>query len=180
MPFRRGSFPRGRLAGQQRRKTAWDIGPGSTGATALSASGASLVGTGVSFELDGLTVVRTRGELLITLITATSALDGMRGAFGIGIASLAAFTAGIGSVPTPLTEETDENWLYHQYFTIITIAGGEQWGNSGSTVFRTMVDSKAMRKVGAGIVVYAAIEVVETGAAVIDVSFNSRMLLKLP
>ena len=176
----RGFSRRGRFPAQQRRKTAWDIGPGSTAATAISASGATLVGTGVSFELDGLTVVRTRGELLITIVTATSALDGLRGAFGIGIASLAAFTAGIGSVPTPITEETDENWLYHQYFTVMTITGGEQWGNAGTTILRTSVDSKAMRKVGAGIVVYAAVEVVETGAIVADVSFNSRMLLKLP
>ena len=179
MPLRRGSGQRGLVLRSQRRKTGWGLGPGSTDATPISASGSSLVGLGAGSLQDGNTLVRLRGELLITIITATTALDGLRGAFGIGIVSQPAFVAGIGSVPTPITEEADENWIYHTYFTVLTIAGGEQWGNAGSTVFRQTVDSKAMRKFDADKILYAAVEVVETGAIVADVSFNSRVLVKL-
>ncbi len=155
------------------RRTSWSLGPGGTTATAISASSAVLVGSG-STPTVPLTVVRLRGELMITMVGTAGILEGFRGAFGIGIASLPAFTAGVNSVPTPITEEADENWLYHTYFTIMsqlaTING------SVAEIFKMTVDSKAMRKADVDKVFYAAIEVVEVGTAVMDVSFNSRFL----
>ncbi len=146
MVQRRGFSRTGPLVGRGlRRKTAWGIGPGSSAALNISASGASLVGLGAASTLEGSTCVRIRGELLITLISVTSSLDGMRGAFGIGIVSNPAFTAGIGSVPTPITEASDENWLYHRFFTVIGAQASETWGNAGSAVLRVEVDTKAMR-----------------------------------
>ena len=182
MAFVRGSFRQGRSVSRPaRRKSVWGLGPGSTDALSLIASSASIVGSGVAPISDGLTVVRIRGELLLSLENAVTALDGFRGAFGIGDVSLPAFTAGIGSIPTPLAEESDENWLYHRYFTIIAAsAPGETWANAGSPTVRIEVDSKAMRKQDTDRVLYAAIEVVETGAAQMDCSFNSRILDLLP
>ena len=116
---------------------------------------------------------------MFTLITATGSLDGFRGAFGVGMASLPAFNAGIASVPTPITEESDENWLYHRYFTCIAnISTEADFGLSAA--IRVEVDGKAMRKFGQDLVFYAAVDAIEVGAAVMDVSFNSRLLFKLP
>ena len=180
MPFRRGFSQRGPLASRsQRRKTAWSIGPGGTGAGPIASSSAAFVGGGTQPTVDALTVVRLRGELLLSLVSAVNPLDGFRGAFGVGIVSLPAFTAGIASVPTPITEEGDENWLYHRYFTLFT-GDGTEANFFGPSFARIEVDSKAMRMAGVDKVFYAAIEVVEVGSAVMDVSFNSRFLNKLP
>ena len=177
MPRLRGlSLPvRGR---SPRRKTAWGIGPGGSTATAISSSTAVIMGSGAASTLEGSTLVRLRGELLLTLITATGSLDGFRGAFGVGIVSNPAFTAGVGSVPTPITESADENWLYHRFFTVVAnISTEADFGLSAA--LRVEVDSKAMRRFDSDKILYAAIEVVETGAAVMDASFDSRVLVKL-
>ena len=179
MVLLRGSSRRVLQGTRSRRKTSWEVGPGGTGATAISASGTGLVGAAVVPTVPGLTVVRTRGELLLTLITATGALDGFRGAFGIGIATFAAVNAGIGSVPVPIADEDQEIWLYHRFFSIVgNISTEADFGIS--TVLRLEIDSKAMRKLDDGLSLYGAFEVVETGAAVMDMSFNSRLLVKLP
>lgn len=156
------------------RVSSWSTGPGGTTATQISATSAVLVGSGSTPTIP-LTVLRLRGELLIHLDTVGSAGDGYRGAFGVGIASLPAFTAGINSLPTPITEDADENWLYHTYFAV-TSPTATLADQTGSTFFRMTIDSKAMRKADVDKVFYAAIEVVETGAAVMTCSFDSRFL----
>jgi len=160
-----------------RRQTAWDNGPGGTAITQLSASGASLVGGAASSSVEGLTLVRTRGILAVSLSAVTSPGDGFFGAVGIGIATLAAVTAGIGSLPTPITEASDENWVWHQYFSIHATEAviGEGAGDHQSIE----IDSKAMRKAPVGTACYAAIEVVEIGTGVLDVFLNTRQLFKL-
>ena len=180
MALRRGFSRRAPLVGQsQRRKTAWGLGPGGTGAGPLSASGAAFVGGGVVSTLEGSTLVRLRGELLLTLVSAVNPLDAFRGAFAIGMVQNPAFvTGGITAVPTPITEEADENWIYHRYFTLFTGDGTEANFDIAAAA-RIEVDSRAMRKWDTDKTLYAAIEVVEVGAAVMDVSFNSRVLVKL-
>ena len=178
-------FSRRNLVTRSRRETDWGLGPGSTDATPLAGSGSALLGTGISAAGDKLTVVRIRGELLMYLDLITAATDGFVGAFGIGKASLAAFTAGAASVPTPLTEEQWDGWMYHQYFalagpiigTTANNAIGNITGLSGA--IRTVIDVKAMRKLDASDVIYAAVEVVEKGTANMEVYFNSRALGKL-
>ena len=179
MAARRSGFFRGNRSVSTRRRTAWGLGPGGTGATAISSSTSTFLGAVAVPIVDGITVVRIRGSLLLTLITATGALDGFRGAFGIGVASLAAVTAGINSVPTPITEQESDNWLYHTYFQVIANISAEADFNQ-ATVVRIAVDSKAMRKFPTELALYAAIDTVESGAAVMDASFDSRVLAKLP
>ena len=135
---RRGTFP-----SRQRRKTTWETGPGGTDALPITASTASLVGAGLTFLVDGTTVARIRGELMIMQSQATASLDGMRGAFGIGLASLPAFNAGIGSLPTPLTEQDDDNWLYWTAFAVVAHISTEADFMSDSVVFRKEVDTGA-------------------------------------
>ena len=188
----RGSGFRRSFARSQRRKTSWQIGPQSGvngAAVAISASQATLLNTVAVVLEDGLTLVRTRGEFTAFLRTSTAAGDGYHGAFGIGVATLAAVTAGVLSVPTPLTEEDWDGWLYHRYFGIFsggplataTAAQQTDLVNPMSAAIRLEVDSKAMRKLETEMALFAAIEVVELGAAgIMEFSFNCRMLVKLP
>ncbi len=176
--FRRGSG-RGQFR-SPRRTTEWTVGTGdNTVLGPLSSGQAAFVGQGVNPTIPGLTVVRIRGYFQVWLETLTVASSDMFGAFGIGIASLAAFTAGIASLPTPITEEDSENWLYHQYFGITskldTLSAGEELAS-----YRVEIDSKAMRKVSQDQVTYAALEIVEIGAVTLVASHNSRQLVKLP
>ena len=167
----------------QRRLTVWDAGVGGTGKTSVTSLTPQFMGSALVPLVEGLTIIRLRGELLIQLTLATAAKDGMAGAVGIGIATLAAVTAGIGAVPTPITEQGDENWLWWQAFSVtcpqIGSAASEGLAAGGS-VFRAVIDSKAMRKFPIGTSLYAAVEVgTETGAAAIDGFLDTRILLKL-
>ena len=95
-----------------RRKTSWSLGPhsGTAGSPqSITASGASLATTNVNVLADGVTLIRTRGELVFSLILADAASAGFHGAFGIGIATQAAIAAGVTAVPTPITEQDAEN-----------------------------------------------------------------------
>ncbi len=178
MVLRRGSPLGLRGRASQRRLTSWGLGPGGTVALPISASGAFAFATVAVPTETGLTVVRTRGEVLLTLITATGSLDGFRGAFGIGIATDRATAIGITALPSPISDEDQDMWLYHRYFTVVAnISTEADFGLSAALRFE--VDSKAMRKLPIGMAIFAAIEVVEVGAAVMDASFNSRLLLKL-
>ena len=172
------------------RKTSWSVGP-HTGANgqgqSISASGVTLATTNISINLDGVTLVRTRGELLLTIITAGGGGEGFVGAFGIGVATSAAIAAGGTAVPTPITEQDAENWIYHRYFSMsapaaISAAGtSKEWAGiaAQSCVLRLEIDSKAMRKVDVFDGLYFALEVTEVGTAFMEWNANCRMLFKL-
>jgi len=176
----------------QRRKTSWEIGPqtGVDGASiSLTSSASVLANGGAISSLDGLTLVRLRGSLNIFLTIAGAAGDGFHGAFGVGVVNENAFTAGIASVLTPITDESWDGWIYHRYFGIFaggalaisTAADQQAQVNSNSACLHIEVDSKAMRKLDAKQTVYASLEIIELGAAsVMEWSFNSRILVKLP
>ena len=178
----RGGFGR-RTA---KRLTSWDIGVGDASRTVVGSTTPQFLGSALSPIIPGLTLVRTRGSLLISLATVTTARDGLVGAVGIGIASAAAVAAGITSVPTPFTEQSSENWIWWQAFAVTLpqvgtdAATGLGAGTQAATV-RVEIDSKAMRKFEIDQSLYAAIEVgTEVGVASADVFLNTRMLFKLP
>ena len=172
---RRGFIHQGR---SKKRLTNWGSGPGGTAINQISASSSLILGAGVTFGAAG-TVVRIRGWLSLWLSSYTTASDGFQGAVGIGLASETVFDAGIASLPTPITEEAWDGWLWHQYFGIY---GGLAAGSTAVGVtagdFGVPIDSKAMRKVSDQMVIYAALEGIESGAAVLNITLDSRMLLK--
>ena len=183
---RRSRFPRTSV----QHRTQWEIGPETAGngaPQALSATGASLAGTFASSGGDSITLIRTRGEFLIYLLTAGSAGDGFHGAFGIAKATSAALLIGASAVPSPRVEETWEGWLFHRYFSClaagpiaVATAAQETLQNASVTAaLRLEVDSKAMRKINAEEGFYAAIDVIEHGVATAEWAFNSRMLIKV-
>ena len=103
---RRGTEP-------SRRRRSWAVGPGGTVVTAITASGSGFIGFGVSMVLEGLTIVRIRGEVLVTLDSVSGAGSSLVGAFGIGLATAEAFAAGIASVPTPVSDDDWNGWMWH-------------------------------------------------------------------
>ena len=186
-----GSGFRTRSARSQRRKTSWNIGPqtGVDGAPQGISSSVAVLATGALVVLEeAITLIRTRGDLNLYLQSATGTGDGFHGAFGIAVATSPAVLAGIASLPTPITEEDWDGWLYHRYFSLVaggtiaaaTAAQQADQVNSSSAALHFEVDSKAMRKLSVDQSLYAAIEVVELGAASMQWAFNSRMLVKLP
>lgn len=168
------------------RKSSWEVGPQLT-LSSISASGSTLGTAAISPTTAGLTLVRTRGELLLFLSSAAAAIDGFAGAFGIGLATLAAVTAGAASVPTPVTEAAWDGWLYHRFFHLFaagiidnSVAADTDAMNATTAVLRLEVDSKAMRKLAdSTVAVYMALEVTETGTAALRAAFDSRVLVKL-
>ncbi len=172
-----------------RHRTSWELGPETAavgGPQQFDTSRSELAGSFAAVLADGITLVRTRGEVLIFLTTAAAQGDGYHGAFGIAKATAAAITAGVASVPTPITEDNWDGWLYHRYFSIlsagpIAVATAAQEAlqvNSTTAALRFEVDSKAMRKADIDEGFYAAIEVVEHGTAEAEWTFNSRLLVK--
>ena len=172
-----------------RRKTSWEEGIGGIAAqTAVNGSGVKLAASAVALLVDGVTLVRTRGRLQIYLSSATAAFDGFAGAVGIGVATTAAVTAGAASVPSPITEQDWDGWLWwraYQVFAsgpIVAAAAALQTDavNQQVAVVNIDIDSKAMRKVGIEDTIYFALESSLTGTAVAQWRVDSRMLFKLP
>jgi len=168
-----------RVVGRSRRKTGWEEGPGTNNVVAVSASQSSILGLGQQFVQDGLTIVRIRGTLEVTMSTAASAGDGFVGAFGIGIVTAPAFGVGIGSMPTPIDEIEWNGWIWHQLFQYTSsIAGG--FGTTPKDSLHIEIDTKAMRKTSLEQVLFLAGQFVEVGSSAIRVTGATRMLLKLP
>ena len=162
-----------------RRKTAWEDGPGGTLSTVKSTGGPIILGTGAQLLQDGLTVVRLRGKFRMFIAAATTAGDGHVGAFGINIVKGPAFAIGVTAVPTPITNQDSEDWLFWMPLQLGASFATEGWGNAGSDFEDWMVDTKSMRKLELGDVIYASVETVLTGTASTRLYFDSRILLKL-
>ncbi len=178
--------PRGFRHGRStpRRHSAWALGP-STGGTPpstqpITAPGTTLGTVGVTPTVEGLTIARLRGQLFLAIQAATSAGDGLDGAFGIAIADSEAFTAGAASLPDPQDEPDAEVWLFHQWFHIESLQTTQSAvGDAGRADLIMNVDSKAMRKFPGGKTLYCILGVTEVGAVTVDWNFASRLLVLL-
>ena len=174
--------------GHQRRKVGWEGGIGGAVAqSAITVSADLIVSPALSILFDGLTLVRTRGQLLIFLTSATAAGGGFVGAFGIGVANTAAVVAGAGSLPTPVTEVDWDGWLFWHAIQVIapgalaeSTVSDELTGVAGmSAAQRIEIDSKAMRKIGIQDSIFGVLQVVELGSATADWFVDTRILVKL-
>ena len=162
-----------------RRQVGWEQGVGGGAPVTESATVTKFLGSAITPTFgDGLTLVRTRGQFMANLGSASAASAGFHGAIGIGLASLAAVTAGIGSVPTPITEQGWDGWIW--WSPIYVFGGRADEVEGGLANQRMEIDSKAMRKFKEEDAFYAAIEVTEVGAASLFIALDTRMLFKLP
>ena len=177
MARRRGFQPRTGA----RRKTAWTVGPQEVDRT-LTSSTAVIWSAGVILTNEPeVTIVRTRGIITATLEVVAAIGDGFFGAVGIGVVTSAAFTAGVASVPTPLTEEQWDGWLFHTYFDVRSVTATIGDGvNAVGAVVRIPIDSKAMRIFTEDMTLIGVTEVVESGASNMEMQGQTRILVKLP
>ena len=131
-----------------KRQTLW-IGSTSpqTGETALAAGSAVLfarVSAAQVSDVAPLTWVRNRGLFSVRSDQQITSEE-VHGAFGIAVVSEAAAAAGVGSIPTPITESDWDGWMVWQPFAHhmhVATAVGFSEPSAG----RFDYDSKAMRK----------------------------------
>ena len=165
-----------------RRKISWEDGPGGTGLqTQIASSVSLLVSTGTGILVDGLTLVRLRGQLTMSMAISSASGQSLTGAFGLAVIREEAFSdVGVTAVPTPITEQDWNGWIYWAPIQLISSGTAPAVDSEPTTVMKQIVDTKAMRKLDLGDVIYGAIEVVEGGVITVDWAFDSRILLKLP
>ena len=162
----------------KRRATSWSAGPSQT-TVSLSAAGATLWATG-SQANEQLTTVRIRGQLILSLNTVTTIGDGYANV-GIGICNVSenAFNAGVGSVPTPLTDIGWDGWMWHMLLGQLRGTETAELQRSVMEAVRVDIDSKAMRKLRPSDLTIGVIELgTETGAAVLGFNAITRVLDK--
>ncbi len=143
-------MPSGRRTG---RKPDYEWEGGSFAINAIGA--ANQIQSPVSV-LAPLTLMRTRGQILVGLEATPAAGEQFAVAIGIIIGTDAQLTAGLTAFPNPATV-LDAAWLWHQWVPLAAeTAVMEQ--SDGGMVHRVIIDSKAMRKMkpNENIVVVAA------------------------
>ena len=156
------------------RTMVW-IGAGFTGAN-VGASSATLLGilNAAALALRPFTVIRTR-LMQSWASDQLSASETVAGAFGIIVAKEQATTAGIVSLPDPITEP-DAEWFVYQ-------GCEDKFLFSSAVAFLSgvghqyLIDSKAQRKVGINETI--AVIAATSSAFGADVAGEGRFLVKL-
>ena len=106
----------------------------------------------------------------------TFAVDlNIQGAFGLGIVSDQAFAAGAASVPGPWTDQDWDGWYVWQAFAL-SLEVTTDIGRLIPSNKEYVIDSKAMRKVGANETV---VLVIESQSGSLNSFFGFRTLVKL-
>ncbi len=166
---RRFGVGRGRAP---KRRTVW-VGYADQGFIAVGAGLKVLISNFTLGTLDSLTVVRNRG--VISVRSTLVAVDqDVVGAFGIGIVTVQAFTAGVASVPGPWTDSDWDGWMVLQPIAFrydLTTDIGRL-----ITTVNMEIDSKAMRKMEANEIL---VMVAESQAQAFDIAAPIRSLVKL-
>ena len=170
---RRGRFPSRGVA----RAVAWSPGPSGI-TSSISASGASLFGGTAVADQDDETIVRTRGRLLVQLVSADALSAGFEWGFGMCVVSQNAAGIGVTAVPSALTDIGWDGWFVHETGDVRATSSMQQADDAWTQLVE--IDSKAMRKLHDTDVIVASFDVLETPAAVMQVSLITRMLAKLP
>ena len=133
-----------------------------------------------SFAPDALailaaTVVRVRG-LFFVHPTAFGADLSYDGAYGLGVVSDEALAAGAGSIPRPFDDDDWTGWLVHGYFNERIEFTADGASILMLPVQKTVIDSKAMRKVRPN---EALVWMVESRVGAITAQLHARVLMML-
>ncbi len=180
MAVRRGTFNRRALVRAPQRGTFW-FG-GTLAFVQLAPSSSALFSIMTEADLENIpqpTIVRTRGELIVTDDNSASVAESKwEVGFGMALVERNAVAAGVASVPTPLTDVNWDGWFVHQVFLGGQVSAGSE--TNDLSFDRRTIDSKAMRKAGQDQVL---VGIVEHGAAISgtpDIEFwgHVRILLK--
>ena len=172
----RGNLGRSVPLRRNRRRTGWSAGP--SGLLTLTAAGQQAFGTTSIAALDGLTLARIRGELLLQLTSDAATADGFN-QIAVGICDVSENAAGIGitAIPHPLADIDWDGWIWHWVGSIVDNAGGDAVGSGA----RVVIDNKSMRKTPESNVLVGVLGAgVEIGTAIVKVNLNTRVLDLLP
>ncbi len=158
-----------------KRGTFWARSPADGVVTALANATAVLDSSAVPV-VEGETIIRTRGMISVKSDQA-SASEQIVGAVGMCIVSDQAFAVGVGSVPTPFTDQDSDLWFMHQYFTH-AIDFSDATGTQTQAFSTFHFDSKGMRKFVTGTTLAV---VVENGSTVFAMNYflNYAILFKV-
>ena len=178
MPLSRGT--RFHRTGVARRKVTWTLGP--EGTVQLTSAADAVFPSGGIVAEDGLTIVRTRGELNLGLSVATTALDGFdRVAFGMCVVSENAAAVGVTAIPSPIADEQWDGWFVYWTGSLFSVVATAALSNAaGVSNLRLPIDSKAMRKVKRTDVIVGVLgTLAEVGTASLTAKLSARTLVKL-
>ena len=162
--------------GVMRRETEW-FGGGFSVDTLLAASATAVLTASLNaaaLALRPFTVVRTHAFLLVRS-DQSAATESWIGNYGMCVVSDQAIAAGVGSVPTPATEQSSDLWFLHHTVIGRSDLIGTEWVADNRQV---EIDSRAMRKVAEGSDIAIVLEA-GIGGNGIRTSDTFRMLVKL-
>jgi len=127
--------------------------------------------TGATLVEPAATIVRTRGELLISMDTAIAA-GRMTGAFGLINVSADASAIGITAIPGPITD-SGLDWYVWVPVNLASLSATEV-EDAPLQNYRTLFDSRGMRKVKFGSTLVAVLEITSNVAGVtLDASLGT-------
>ena len=164
----------------KRRKEWSSMGNSSLAFTASSTA----VGGNLAFGTGGFTVLRLRGEILVTLTAGGTFAAGDQAllTMAAGMVSTDAATLGATAVPDPgTTEDIGFPWIWW-YQTVITAFSNSAESTNEGISNRIVVDSSAMRKVDTrqSLIWVFQYEDVAGAPPVTVMQANCRVLLALP
>ncbi len=167
---RRGVI-RGRVG--PRRATQWVASTLESAVTALAASTA-ILDQSFGFS-EPATIVRVRGALWVSS-DQNSATERINGSIGFAVVTDEALAVGVTAMPIPETNKGSDVWfLWEPFFNDVRFSTAS--GFQPRTFERTVLDSKAMRKVDDG---KSVVVMLENGAATgMQFLLVFRMLVKL-
>ena len=178
MPRGRTGFARGGIKPPQRQISNSQL----TGEVdGLVTSSAAIVKAAYNFffqlTANAATLVRTRGELSVRVAAAAAGNSITRGAMGMIVASTDAATIGVTAVPGPLSDATND-WFVWVPFTLMHDSVLTEFDSK--FVATVPFDSRGMRKMknGEAVVIVLEVESDLSGSA-IDSAFVARVQTKL-
>ncbi len=166
---------RSHLAVRPRTFKTWAGSDATAHAFATVAASSAVILSSLSILVD-ITILRTRGVLAVGS-DQVAATEFQIGAAGICVVTTAAFTAGIASLPTPVTENSWDGWLWYQSFAQ-RVVFGTAVGLEPQYVTSYQIDSKAMRKVGPDETIVCIAENASASAG-LSVTCPIRQLMKV-
>ena len=160
-----------------RRPTFWE---GSTHAITLASAQSattSVVSEAILENTPNPTLIRIHGEVIINVTARTAAQDAATIGLGIIPQGKAAITAGVASMPKPLTE-IGSPWIWHRMVNmrsnVAPVNGTDILGNR-----HILIDNKSMRKFDLNQGLQLIVEnVAQTGTITVTILLAVRVLFK--
>ena len=169
-----------------KRQIANDGADGSFAPIAIVSFGASIGPTkailsgGLVLLEPALTLVRTRGAFVLSMLASGGATNEVTGAFGMIVVSSDAFAVGVTAVPGPLTD-IENDWVVYEPFALSSEATNPA-ADSQISNWKRQFDSRGMRKLKFGEVLAFVIEAVQSDATtgtVLRLAAHFRIQAKL-